>query len=89
MWLNSYASFALQLFASSSHSQLNASAVEFARRYLWGDPDWLIHTRAGAQTSNETKLSHRWRERALLISTTVSYKKVRRRAGQRLAAAFG
>jgi hypothetical protein len=58
MWLNSYASFALQLFASSSHSQLNASAVDFARRYLWGDPDWLIHTRAGEQTSNEERILH-------------------------------
>jgi hypothetical protein len=40
-------------------------------------------------TSNETELSYRWRNRALLRLRTVSQNKVNFRAGQRLAAAIG
>ena len=40
MWLNAYASLALQFCASRSDSQFNRSAVEFTRGYLRRDPDW-------------------------------------------------
>jgi hypothetical protein len=47
VWLNTYTSFALQLFAasvaSSGNFQFDASAVEFARRYFRGDPNWFFH----------------------------------------------
>ena len=64
VWLNTYTSFALQVFAASraysENFQFDASSVELARRYFRGDPNWVFHKfRVGAATSNETKLSHR------------------------------